>query len=165
MRSELPVISFDIDHTLVDTERLRKYIHGPLEQWESMALPFETSVYADVLPVLPGLQEKYRLGICSVSQIDAYQRAKLDKSGLAVFFDPELIFIGQNMELLLKEMKQAVPSIQVAIDDLPTKLELIKRSYPEIVTVRIKRGKYADQVFTYCPDYEIPDLHGLDRIL
>ena len=165
MNSKLPIISFDIDYTLFDTDKFRMYVPSDLTMWDIQQLPFDICVYPEVLSVLPTLQRAFRFGICSISEIDEYQWAKLTRTGLARFFDPDLVFIGNDIDALLKEMRQTVPMLHYAVDDLPTKLERIKVVYPEVVTVRVKKGKHAVKTFPFQSDYEIDDLHGLSRIV
>lgn len=161
------ILLFDIDHTLFDTEQLRPHLPTPLTNWNAVSLPFAACIYPDALYVIPLLAQRFRLGVFSVAydgMVD-FQNAKITHGPLAPYFSERLMYIHADMVSLVRSIGPIAESIAYVIDDRADKLMLAKERYPQLKTVRIRRGKYENQEWDYTPDFELPSLLPLPETI
>jgi hypothetical protein len=159
------IILFDIDHTLLDTEKLRPYFPQDYSKWADASLPFKSCIYPEVVPVLDMLATRFTLGIFSISTVDKLQSAKLEEGGIMEYFDTKLVFINNSLDGLINDIAQVSTDVRYIIDDRLDKLRKAHERYPSIRTVHIKRGKYAKLKSGYIPKFTFLDLTQLPHKL
>ncbi len=147
-----PIILFDIDYTLFDTALFKKTNFA------------QYSLYEEVPGVLADLSRKFILGIFSQGE-EALQNKKLKATKIDHFFHKEHIYIESEKEEKIKAIGEKYKNthLYMADDKLPL-LSLMKKEYPRIFTIWIKRGVYAenqDPLPGFTPDAVMENLSGI----
>lgn len=147
-----PIILFDIDYTLFDTALFKKTNFS------------RYSLYEEVPGVLSELSKKFILGIFSQGE-ETLQNSKLKATKIDHFFHKEHIYIESEKEEKIKVIgeKYKDARLYMADDKLPL-LFLMKKHYPRIFTIWIKRGVYAenqDPLPGFTPDAIMENLSGI----
>lgn len=150
------IILFDIDYTLFNTDLLKETdlkIH---------------SLYKEVKDVLNKLSKKANLGIFSEGEAN-FQKNKLAKTEIEKYFSQNHIYIVEKKDQKSLDFFRSYKHLDIfLIDDKLSVLRQIKRSYPYVFTVWIKRGKYASvqkPINDFTPDAEIKDLQKVVEII
>lgn len=131
MQLKNKVILFDIDYTLFNTDifkktKLKKYL-----------------LYEEVKEVLSDLSKIARLGIFSEGDL-GFQKMKLEGTRVADYFQNELVHIMANKDEEMEHIiARYVNTRLFLVDDKIGILYKIKNCFPSIITIWVKRGKYA----------------------
>jgi hypothetical protein len=156
MQNSKPVVLFDIDYTLFDT---RKFKDSQLQDFD---------IYDETMKILTQLKRVASLGIFSKGEA-GFQKAKLEKTGMLKFFEENNIHIFDNKDAnLISVLEKYKDSKLFLVDD---KLEILcsaKRHMPQVITVWVKRGPYAqiqEPIENFVPSATIDDLSNLYRIV
>lgn len=95
-------------------------------------------VFADAVPFLRAASKNARL--CLVTTGDAFQRTKIESSGLKGFFEHvEIVSKGSKVAAIKKIMSRYPPQTTAFVDDKQEVVEEIKKRLPEIRVVQIVR--------------------------
>lgn len=151
MTKSKKIVLFDIDNTLFDTLRFK-------------STNFEIfSIYEDVHETLTVLAEIADLGIFSEGEL-AFQEQKLFRTNIENYFLKEHVHIVPEkiaaIEALVKKYKEGDSQVFLIDDKLPI-LPVIKKHFPSLVTIWIKRGEHAPKqppIEGFTPDAEIISL-------
>lgn len=148
------IVLFDIDNTLFDTLRFKS---TNLQVF---------SVYEDVHATLTELAEIADLGIFSEGDI-AFQKKKLLETNIENYFLKEHVHIVPEkihaIKALVNKYKPEDNKIFL-IDDKLAILPLIKKEFPSLFTIWIKRGEYAphqNPIEGFSPDAEVDTLQEI----
>lgn len=131
MQTNKVVIFFDIDYTLFNTDifkktRLREYV-----------------LYNEVEEVLADLKKIAKLGIFSEGKIE-FQKTKLEKTKIKKYFLKKITHIVEDKKNNLNNIFLKYLDTQVfLIDDKLSILYEAQLILPSLITIWIKRGKYA----------------------
>jgi len=147
-----PIIFFDIDYTLFDTALFKKTNFT------------KYSLYEEVPSVLANLSKNLELGIFSQGDKDL-QNSKLKVTKIDHFFQKEHIYIESEKEEKIKSIIEKYKNIQLYIaEDKLFILSLMKKENPDIFTIWIKRGVYAQNqkpIPDFMPDAVMYNLSGI----
>lgn len=150
------IVLFDIDYTLFDTEKFK----------DTNLQTFR--LYEEAVDVLAKLKEKAYLGIFSEGNLDL-QKTKLFRTKIHNSFTKKHTHIVMNKEQTLKEVLNKYKNYLVfLVDDKLTVLYQAKKLLPTLVTIWVKRGKYAnaqEPIEGFTPDAIIRDLRELPKII
>ncbi|MBI5122958.1 hypothetical protein HZA75_03820 [Candidatus Roizmanbacteria bacterium] len=150
MEKPKKIVLFDIDNTLFNTLLFKQ-------------TDFKIfSVYEEVYAVLEELVKVADLGIFSEGEI-AFQKNKLRQTNIEKYFLEEHVHIvPQKIQLLKSLIKKYKDHNEVfLIDDKLPILPPIKKDFPSIFTIWIKRGEYAEvqpPIENFSPDAEVDTL-------
>lgn len=151
-----PIVLFDIDYTLFDTASFK----------ESRLL--EHKIYDEIIGVLNSLSSIATLGIFSKGETE-FQKTKLEKTGMAKFFKKNNIHIFDNKdENLINVLEKYKDSKLFLVDDKLEVLYSAKKHLPQVITVWVKRGPYAEHqepIEDFTPSATIDDLSSLYDIV
>jgi phosphoglycolate phosphatase-like HAD superfamily hydrolase len=151
-----PIILFDIDYTLFDTAIFKKTNFA------------QYSLYKEVHGVLSDLSKKIILGIFSQGE-ENLQNTKLKATKIDHFFQKEHIHIELQKEEKIKIIGDKYKNTYLYIaDDKLTLLSLVKKEYPRVFTIWIKRGIYAENqkpLPDFTPDAVMENLSGIIPII
>ncbi len=151
-----PVILFDIDYTLFNTAQYK----------ESNQELF--SLYKEVYDVLSELSNTTILGIFSEGESE-FQNRKLRKTKIDHFFSKEHIHIEHLKSGKIKALGEIYKNTPLyIIDDKLPFLLVMKNTIPQVKTIWIKRGLYAENQNTipgFTPDAVIDNLSELIPII
>lgn len=132
MEKSKKIILFDIDNTLFDTLLFKK---SDLQTF---------SVYQEAYEVLDELSKIAELGIFSEGDV-AFQKEKLRQTNIEKYFLKEHTHILSQkvteLEQVLKKYKDHKKLFLV--DDRLEILAIIKKDFPSVFGIWIKRGEYA----------------------
>lgn len=150
METSKKIILFDIDNTLFNTMLFKK-------------TDFKIfSVYEEVFEVLKQLSTIADLGIFSEGEI-AFQKQKLRQTNIEKYFLEEHINIVPKkihaIEDLIRKYKNH--NEVFLVDDKLMILPEIKKDFPSVFTIWIKRGEYAltqPPIKGFSPDAEVESL-------
>ena len=150
------IVFFDIDYTLFDCDIFKK---SNLKDYKN---------YDETEVVLKNLSKKTDLGIFSEGE-ENLQKAKLYKTGIGKYFTQGNVYILQGKNVLIEETfeKYRGNSIYLVEDKLEI-LNQVKSVYPDIFTVWVKRGIYAEKqgrTNGFMPDAQILNLNELINII
>lgn len=146
------LVLFDIDYTLFNTDifkqtKLQKH-----------------SVYDEVYNVLEELSKVANLGIFSEGNINL-QKTKLQQTKIHKYFAQEHIHIVEIKEENLKRVFKKYKNNKLfLVDDKLTILYIAKKISPNVFTIWVKRGIYAEKqkpIKGFKPDAQIDNLEGL----
>lgn len=144
------IVLFDIDNTLFNTLRFK----------ETNLQVF--SVYEDVHETLTELAKIADLGIFSEGML-AFQEQKLYETNIENYFTKDHVHIVPQkihaIEALVEKYKDQ--NKVFLIDDKLPILPVVKKHFPSIVAIWIKRGEYAPNqppIKGFTPDAEIYSL-------
>jgi len=144
------IILFDIDNTLFNTIKFKE---SNLEHF---------SLYEEVLDVLEKLSKTADLGIFSQGDI-GFQKKKLKKTNIEKYFLEEHTHIFPakvtEIESLIKKYGNT-NSVFLVDDSLPI-LAAVKKNFPSVFTIWVKRGEYALHqlpIEGFSPDAEVDHL-------
>lgn len=122
-------------------------------------------LYADTLPFLRKFKKKFRLIIVSYGD-KKFQSEKIIGAGIKKYFWK--IFITQDTGKI-KPLKGFLKKNEKAIfvDDNPAAFSPIKKTFPQIITVRINRGegRYREAENNANIDFAVRNLKELEKIL
>ena len=122
-------------------------------------------LYPDVLPVLKDLKKENELILLSYGYKE-FQMEKIENSKITKYFSKIIITQEINkistFKKILKEMERGV-----FVEDNPKSLTEAKKSFPNIITVRINRneGLYTREPNSKEIDFIIKNLKGFRKIL
>ncbi|OGH41391.1 MAG: hypothetical protein A3H79_04295 [Candidatus Levybacteria bacterium RIFCSPLOWO2_02_FULL_36_8b] len=151
-----PAILFDIDYTLFDTDFFK----------ESKLLKHK--IYDEVIGVLESLAEATTLGIFSKGETE-FQKTKLNKTGIGKFFKENNVHIFDDKGANLRDILEKYKSFKLFIVD--DKLEILhsaKKHMPQIFTIWVKRGPFAqnqEKIPDFNPDTEIKNLSVIPSLI
>ncbi|MEK7571672.1 MAG: hypothetical protein AAB553_05355 [Patescibacteria group bacterium] len=148
-----PIILFDIDYTLFDTDIFKS---SNLTNYR---------LYNEVPSMLQQLEKIATLGIFSQGEID-FQRKKLHETAIEKYFVPEYVHITLDKETMIHSVLADYHKNKrvFLIDDKPVVLEQVKKALPEVTVIWIERGIYAtSQHFSsgFSPDYIVQNLSDI----
>jgi FMN phosphatase YigB (HAD superfamily) len=150
------IVLLDIDYTLFDTKLFK----------ESNLTKY--SLYAEILPTLKILASVADLGIFSKGEGE-FQTNKLQETGLGDFFRQENVHIFDNKDLNLEKVIAKYKGLKIfLIDDKLTTLYNAKIKTPDVFTIWIKRGPFAQDetlLGNFSPDATITSLKEAVRII
>lgn len=150
-----PVVLFDIDYTLFNTDIYRDGLTN-----------FE--LYDEVENMLKELSKKATLGIFSEGELD-HQKLKMKKTGLDKYFkNPNIHIFPSKIEYFQGIALNYASSNLYLVDDKLEMLNLAKMAHPALKTIWVKRGKYADiqkPIEGFTPNETIYDLTKLQNII
>jgi hypothetical protein len=150
MEKSKKIVLFDIDDTLFNTARFK----------ETNSTIF--SLYDEVLHVLEALKDKADLGIFSEGEI-ALQKSKLSQTNIERYFLAEHVnIVAKKVDAIGKLAKKykSAGKIFLIEDRLPI-LPLVKKNFPSLFTIWIKRGRYApfqEPIDGFSPDAQVDTL-------
>lgn len=150
MQKSKKIILFDIDNTLFNTLKFK----------ESNSQMF--SLYEEVYGVLEELSKVAYLGIFSEGDI-VFQKNKLKQTNIEKYFlEEHTHIVSKKAEAIEQLIKKYKDHNQVyLVDDKLTILPIIKKDFPSVFTIWIKRGEYApfqQPIENFSPDAEIEKL-------
>lgn len=149
-------VLFDIDYTLFDTRVFKK---SNLEDF---------SIYEEVLDTLVTLSKSAKLGIFSEGG-NEFQRSKLHRTDILKHFRQENVHIVPKKDDTVAEvMSRYKNNIVFLVDDKLSLLHLAKQLFPEIHTIWVKRGEYAENqkpIQGFIADYEVKNLQEIIPII
>jgi hypothetical protein len=156
MQNSKPVVLFDIDYTLFDT---RKFKDSKLKDY---------SIYDEINKILTQLIKIASLGIFSKGETE-FQKTKLEKTGMLNFFEEKNIHIFNDKDVNLISVLQKYKNSKLfLVDDKLEVLHSAKKYMPQIITVWVKRGPYAETqapIENFVPSATISNLSNLYRIV
>ena len=162
------IILFDIDYVLVNTDVIKKELRLLNGSYDENKFS-EKILYPKTNQVLKELGHHYDLGIWSQGK-PGFQKAKLVKSGIIDFFNPELIFITETdkTELVSKIKQQLDAKAIYLIEDRLIYLEVFKQRIPKAICVWMRQGKYQlekSRDYNFKPDFQVNSLKEVERVL
>ena len=134
MADERKIILFDIDYTVFD---MKLFGDSQVQTYK---------VYEEVHEVLEALKDVADLGIFSQGEL-AWQKRKLVETNIERYFLERHVHIVLSKEAEIEKiMKKYLDKGRLYIvDDRLPMLELAKKHHPEVFTIWIKRGKFAEE--------------------
>ena len=150
MTKSKKIILLDLDDTLFNTDKFKS---SDLTAYE---------LYDEVNEALTKLATVATLGIFSQGEI-AFQHNKLQKTNIKKFFNEEHIHIVEYKLGVIHDFleRYAKSGTIYFIDDRLPNLHMAKESEPSIVTIWMRRGRYAktqEKITDFTPDYVIQNL-------
>ncbi len=150
MEKSNKIVLLDLDDTLFNTDKFRT----------SDLTAFE--LYTEVNEALSELAKVATLGIFSQGEL-AFQHNKLQKTNIKKFFTEEHIHIVEYKLGVIHDFleRYAKEGTIYFIDDRLPNLHMAKESEPSIITIWMKRGRYAktqEKIINFTPDYVIQNL-------
>lgn len=156
MQPTKKIVLFDIDYTLFDTALFKKSRH----------LKHET--YKEVIKVLNSLSQIAILGIFSEGDID-FQKKKLKETNIDMYFAKDHTHIVlKKIDDLRAILKRYTDRKIFFVDD---KLDILcdaKKLSPEVFTIWMKRGFYAEKqkdIPGFKPDATITNLKQVIKLV
>lgn len=150
------VVLFDIDYTLFNTKIFKE---SDLEKYE---------LYDEVIDMLTLLNGKVVLGIFSEGELD-FQSTKLNRTDIQRHFLEENIHIVNSKDEKLKEVLEGYrDSKLIIVDDKLTVLHQAKILIPNIITIWVKRGIYAENqedIPGFKADITVDDLRTIPEVI
>ncbi|MBI2028508.1 MAG: hypothetical protein HYT07_02750 [Candidatus Levybacteria bacterium] len=151
-----PVVLFDIDYTLFDTDHFKK------------SYLTKHRIYEEVGNVLKSLSNIAILGIFSEGDLEL-QKRKLIKTAILNYFEKGNTHIVLNKLVDLKRVLGKYKNRKTFfIDDKLSILCDTKKIFPEVVAIWVKRGVYAKnqkEIAGFKPDAEVEDLKEVVKII
>ncbi len=150
------IVLFDIDYTLFDTAFFKK----------SNLLTHK--IYKEVIEVLDSLNKIATLGIFSEGNID-FQRKKLKETNIDKYFEKNNtnIFLNKLDEMTVMMERYANRKV-FFVDDKLNILYDLKKSFPEVFTIWLKRGPFAKnlrEIPDFTSDAEVENLSEIISIV
>jgi bifunctional UDP-N-acetylglucosamine pyrophosphorylase/glucosamine-1-phosphate N-acetyltransferase len=143
------IVLFDIDYTMLDTDKLKI---SELKLFE---------LFEDVAEALSSIGAYATLGIFSEGDV-AFQSEKLLKTAIHEHFAPEhMHIVSRKSESIAEVLDRYMEDTLFFVDDRLEILEAAKHHMPAIVTIWIKRGPFAlaaKESGSFSPDSTIEDL-------
>jgi len=133
--------------------------------WKEIDGEMKKFVYADSEEFLKKIGKKYNTFIVSCGN-EKTQKHKIYQSGLSKYF--KKIFIAKTEEKSISIRKIIKRSEEaIFIDDNPFILMAAKKSFPNLIAVRINRGqgRYSKDKNKYPIDFTIKNFKELEKIL
>lgn len=150
------MIFFDIDYTLFDTALFKQ---SGLQNHKS---------YEEIPEVLEKLSKIAVLGIYSEGE-KSFQKNKLAKTNLEKFFDKKHThIIAEKTIHSLEDLAAHKDEELFLVDDKLSILNEAKKRIPNLITIWVKRGPYADAanpIEGFIPDKTVDDLYDLVEIV
>lgn len=151
-----PIVLFDIDYTLFDTDFFKK------------SKLLKHKIYEETIGVLENLRKIAVLGIFSEGGLD-FQKTKLRKTGIEKYFKKENMHIVlSKLDELRKTLEKYKDKKTFFVDDKLAILFDAKKMFPKVFTVWVKRGFYAinqKKIAGFKPDAEVENLSEVVRIV
>lgn len=151
-----PIILFDIDYTLFNTALFKKSKFA------------KYSLYSEVPDVLSALSKELALGIFSQGD-EEFQKTKLQKTKIDRFFQKEHTYIGLQKDEIIKTVLDKYKNSNLIIaDDKLFFLASVRKHNPQIFTIWIKRGYYAENqkpIPGFTADAVMENLSGIIPII
>jgi len=135
------------------------------ERFEEAINKSPAFLYKDALSFLKKWQEKADLFLLSFGETK-FQTEKIKQSGIKKFFKEVIVTQDIDKKKPFKKNFQGNKKI-IFIEDNPMALFEVKKSLPEVITVRINRGeeKYFKEKNNKNIDFSIKNLKELEEIL
>lgn len=156
MQNSKPVILFDIDYTLFNTQEFKE---SKLQNY---------NIYAEVMRILNKLKDIASLGIFSKGETQ-FQKTKLEKTGMKKFFAENNIHIFDDKDANLINVLDKYKDFKLfLVDDKLNILSSAKKYLPQIITIWVKRGPYAqsqEPIEDFSPSVTIDNLSDLYNIV
>jgi FMN phosphatase YigB (HAD superfamily) len=151
MEKQNKIVLIDIDDTMFNTALLK----------ETDLTKFE--MYEEVYNALEELSRVASLGIFSQGEV-AFQMKKLQETNIHNYFKKEHMHIVKDkLETITELLNNYIDKGKVyLIEDRLDVLQLAKNCNPQIFTIWMKRGRYAEKQrnpVQYIPDAAIHNLH------
>ncbi|MDP2702249.1 MAG: hypothetical protein Q8P98_09295, partial [Candidatus Rokubacteria bacterium] len=122
---------------------------------------FKKGFYKEVKKTLKLVSKIAKIGIFSKGDYK-FQWAKIEQSGFKDFFHKETIYIGHDKLKFIPVLKKNHKDEKIfLVDDKPMVIYEIKKNFPSVFTIWLKRGKYTDEakeIPDYNPDATIDNL-------
>jgi FMN phosphatase YigB (HAD superfamily) len=151
-----PIVLFDIDYTLFDTKLFKK---SDLTKHK---------IYEEVRDVLEKLSKIALLGIFSEGDLE-FQRKKLNQTEIADYFEKDNTHIVLNKLTGVRKVLQKYANRKTFfVDDKLSILFDAKKIFPNVVTIWVKRGIYAENqkdISGFRPDAEVDNLSEVVKIV
>lgn len=151
-----PIVLFDIDYTLFDTAFFKQ--SGLSEH----------KIYAEVMQVLNSLNAVAELGIFSKGE-SKFQKTKLEKTGMAKFFEENNIHIFDDKDAnLISVLGKYKDSKLFLVDDKLGILYSAKSHMDRVCTIWIKRGPFAQsqkEIVGFKPDATFKNLKNIPQFV
>jgi phosphoglycolate phosphatase-like HAD superfamily hydrolase len=157
MKNRDIIVLLDIDNTLFNTVKLK----------ESNLTHFE--LYDEVKDALKELATSATLGILSQGEI-AFQNKKLETTQIKQYFLSDHTHIVENKLDVMQEIlgKYKGKAKVFFIDDWVDMLRAAKKIDPNVFTIWMKRGEYANvqkKHSDFTPDAVVEDLHDVISLI
>ena len=150
------IVLFDIDYTLFDTDVFKK---SGLSQHE---------IYEEVIKVLESLKKVALLGIFSEGE-NELQKQKLKETNIEKYFEKDHTHIVLKKIDEFERVLNSYTDKQVFfVDDKLDILYDAKKLFPEVFTIWVKRGFYAQnqkEIPGFTPDATIENLSEVVKII
>lgn len=150
------IVLFDIDYTLFDTATFK----------DSSLTNY--SLYNEIVPVLKSLVAISELGIFSKGE-DGFQNNKLKATGIVDFFHQDNVHIFDDKDLNLEKVIEKYKELKIfLVDDKLATLYNSKQKTPEVFTIWIKRGPFAQDetlLSSFSPDATVVNLQEVVPII
>lgn len=156
MQLTKPIVLFDIDYTLFDTDFFKE--SGLSEH----------RIYEEVISVLESLSKIAKLGIFSEGNI-SFQIRKLKETNIEKYFAEDNTHIVLNKLDELEGIFQRYKNRKFFfVDDKLTILSDAKKAFPDVFTIWVKRGPFAQsqkEIPGFKPDAEVKTLSKVIKII
>ncbi len=160
---EKPILVLDFDDTLFNTHHLKElhpdYKDNPKKTYH---LNYQSLVFPDALKFLQ--QSNYKKFILSHApkQYLSYQKNKIKKSGIAHHFQKiHITHKSDKVAEMEKIIKKNPYSDIYFVDDKIEPLESVKKIFPQIKTIKIRRFGHQEKANSRYIDLEIESLFPL----
>jgi len=135
------------------------------ENFKNVLHRANTFLYPDVEKFFKKTEKNIDLFLVSYGD-KKFQRAKIENTGIVPFFEKIIITSDINKVSVLKKLLKKNEKA-IFVDDNPETLSAVKKEFPQIITVRMKRkeGKYQKEKDNPNIDFSINNLKELEKIL
>lgn len=151
-----PIVLFDIDYTLFDTDHFKKSLLTIHKNYE------------EVKNVLEKLKRIAILGIFSEGDLEL-QKKKLAETGVKDYFEEDNTHIVLSKLIDLRKVLEKYENRKTFfVDDKLSILFDTKKLFPKVVVIWVKRGVYAriqKKISGFKPDAEVEDLKEVVNII
>lgn len=156
MQTAKLVVLFDIDYTLFKTQEFKD---SQLQNY---------NIYEEVMEILMQLKNIASLGIFSKGETE-FQKTKLKKTGMKDFFQENHVHIFDDKDANLINVLDKYKDCKLfLVDDKLGILASAKKYMPQIITIWVKRGPYAqiqEPIEDFVPSVTIDNLSDLYNIV
>ncbi len=135
------------------------------ENFKNVLHRANTFLYPDVENFFKKAEKNIDLFLVSYGD-KKFQRAKIENAGIVQFFEKIIITSDINKVSVLKKLLKKNEKA-IFVDDNPETLSAVKKEFPQIITIRMKRreGKYQKEKDNPNIDFSINNLKELEKIL
>lgn len=129
---------------------------------------FKKGFYKEVKKTLESVEKIAKIGIFSKGDF-RFQWAKIEQSGFKDFFHKETIYIGPDKLKFIPVLKKNHKDEKIfLVDDKPMVICEIKKGFPAVFTIWLKRGRYIDEakeIDDFKPDATVNNLLKVVKII